>query len=64
VASHDIKKDDEHAILTNIIHQEWSGVSGRGHKAMKKLQSQNLRDHITGAELSFRKWKWAPVGLA
>jgi hypothetical protein len=29
-ATHDIKKGDEYAILTNLIHQEWSGVKGSG----------------------------------
>ncbi len=52
-AAHDIRKDDEYAILTNIIHQEWSGVSVKGHKAMKGLKTQNLRDHMTEAELIF-----------
>jgi hypothetical protein len=52
-ATHDIKKEDEYAILTNIIHQEWSGVSVKGHKAMKGLKTQNLRDHMTEAELIF-----------
>ncbi len=31
-ANHDIKQGKEYAILTNIIHQEWSGVSVKGHK--------------------------------
>jgi len=52
-SGHDIKKGAEFAILTNIIHQEWSGVSVKGHKAMKSLQSQNLRDHMSEAELIF-----------
>ncbi len=52
-AEHDIKKGEEFAILTNIIHQEWSGVSVKGHKAIKGLQSQNLRDHMSEAELIF-----------
>ena len=50
---HDIKKGEEFAILTNIIHQEWSGVSVKGHKDIKGLQSQNLRDHMSEAELIF-----------
>ncbi len=29
---HEIKGEDEYAILTNIIHQEWSGVSVKKHK--------------------------------
>jgi len=52
-AGHDIKKGEEFAILTNIIHQEWSGVSVKDHKDMKGLQSQNLRDHMSEAELIF-----------
>ena len=50
---HDIKKGSEFAILTNIIHQEWSGVSVKEHKGMKGLKSQNLRDHMSEAELIF-----------
>ncbi len=45
-ATHDISKGDEFAILTNIIHQEWSDVTVKAHKELKGLQSQNLRDHI------------------
>ena len=52
-ATHDIKKFDEYAILTNLIHQEWSGVSVHLHKKMKGLKSQNLRDHMSEAELIF-----------
>ena len=52
-ANHDIKKGEEFAILTNIIHQEWSGVSVKAHKAMKSLQDHNLRDHMSEAELIF-----------
>lgn len=50
---HDIKKEKEFAILTNIIHQEWSGVSVKDHKAIKGLKSQNLRDHMSEAERIF-----------
>ena len=52
-ADHDIKKGSEFAILTNIIHQEWSGVSVNEHKGMKGLKSQNLRDHMSEADLIF-----------
>jgi DNA-damage-inducible protein D len=52
-ASHDIRKGDEYAILTNVIHQEWSGVTVQEHKAIKNLESQNLRDHMSEAELIF-----------
>ena len=50
---HEITKEDEYAILTNIIHQEWSGVSVKKHKDMKGLKTQNLRDHMNEAELIF-----------
>jgi DNA-damage-inducible protein D len=50
---HDIKDEDEYAILTNIIHQEWTGVSVQKHKEIKGLKTQNLRDHMSEAELIF-----------
>lgn len=52
-SEHDIKKGSEFAILTNIIHQEWTGVSVAQHKEMKGLTSHNLRDHMSEAELIF-----------
>ena len=52
-ADHEIKKGEEYAILTNIIHQEWSDVSVKTHKQLKGLKSQNLRDHMSEAELIF-----------
>src|SRR3990167_5135216 len=52
-AKHDIKQGEEYAILTNIIHQEWAEVSVKAHKTMKGLKSQNLRDHMSEAELIF-----------
>jgi hypothetical protein len=50
---HEIKGEDEYAILTNIIHQEWSDVSVKEHKQIKGLKTQNLRDHMSEAELIF-----------
>jgi hypothetical protein len=52
-ADHEIKEGEEYAILTNIIHQEWSGVTVQDHKAIKGLESQNLRDHMSEAKLIF-----------
>ena len=52
-SDHDIKQGEEFAILTNIIHQEWTGVSVKDHKKLKNLKSQNLRDHMSEAELIF-----------
>lgn len=50
---HGIKEGDEFAILTNIIHQEWAEVSIKDHKQAKGLKTQNLRDHMSEAELIF-----------
>jgi len=51
--NHKIKEGEEFAILTNIIHQEWSDVSVKTHKIIKGLKAQNLRDHMSEAELIF-----------
>ncbi len=51
--THNVREQDEYAILTNIIHEEWSDLSVRGHKQLKGLRSENLRDHMTEAELIF-----------
>ena len=48
-----VTKQDEFAFLTNIIHQEWTGISVKKHKEIKGLKSQNLRDHMSEAELLF-----------
>ena len=50
---HEIKEEEEYAILTNIIHQEWADVSVKEHKEIKGLKTQNLRDHMSEAELIF-----------
>lgn len=39
--------------MTNIIHQEWTGLTVKKHKEIKGLKSQNLRDHMSEAELLF-----------
>ncbi len=44
-----VGKSDEFAFLTNIIHQEWTGLTVKGHKNLKGLQSQILRDHMSEA---------------
>ncbi|MBU2530703.1 MAG: hypothetical protein KKD35_06655, partial [Elusimicrobia bacterium] len=51
--NNEVKEQDEYAILTNIIHQEWSDLLVKEHKILKKLKTQNLRDHMTDAELVF-----------
>jgi DNA-damage-inducible protein D len=52
-ASHEVVPGQEFAILTNIIHQEWTGLSIQAHKKIKRLKNQNLRDHMSEAELIF-----------
>ncbi len=48
-----VEKADEFALLTNIIHQEWTDLTVKKHKDLKGLKSQNLRDHMSEAELIF-----------
>ncbi len=48
-----IKEQDEFAMLTNIIHKEWTELTVKQHKQLKGLKSQNLRDHMSEAELIF-----------
>jgi DNA-damage-inducible protein D len=48
-----VEKSDEFALLTNIIHQEWTGLTVKKHKDLKGLNTQNLRDHMSEAELIF-----------
>lgn len=51
--NNEIKGEDEYALLTDLIHREWADVSVKDHKQMKGLKTQNLRDHMTEAELIF-----------
>ena len=46
-ANHEVKPGEEFAIVTNIIHQEWAGVSVKAHKGLKGLKCQ-------------RRWKTDP----
>jgi len=50
---HDVKETREFAILTNIIHHEWADITVKQHKDLKGLKTQNLRDHMSEAELIF-----------
>ncbi|MDR1941064.1 MAG: hypothetical protein LBQ47_01915 [Endomicrobium sp.] len=50
---HNVKEQDEFAILTNIIHKEWADLTVKEHKHLKGLKNQNLRDHMSEAELLF-----------
>ena len=48
-----VEKSDEFVFLTNIIHTAWTGISVKEHKDLKKLKTQNLRDHMNETELIF-----------
>ena len=39
-----------YATLTDIITQEWSGMTTRQYKTFKGLKKENLRDHMTRTE--------------
>ena len=49
----EVEKKTEFAFLTNIIHSEWTGLTIKKHKDLKGLKTQNLRDHMSEAELIF-----------
>ncbi|EKE04858.1 MAG: hypothetical protein ACD_19C00429G0018 [uncultured bacterium] len=51
--THEVSRQEEYAILTNIIHEEWSDLPVKEHKKLKNLKSQNLRNHMSSAELVF-----------
>lgn len=52
-SGHGVEKGREFAILTDLIHRTWSGLSVTEHKEVKGLGSHNLRDHMSEAELIF-----------
>jgi hypothetical protein len=51
--NNEVTKKEEFAVLTNLIHEEWSDISIKDHKKLKGLKTQNLRDHMSEAELIF-----------
>ncbi|MCG2702150.1 Bro-N domain-containing protein [Candidatus Parcubacteria bacterium] len=52
-SEHKVTKEKEYALLTDIIHKEWTDLTTRQHKSLKKLKQENLRDHMSEAELLF-----------
>lgn len=48
-----VGKSNDFAYLTNLIHQEWADLSIKQHKELKGLKRENLRDHMSEAELIF-----------
>lgn len=47
-----ITKEQDYAILTNILTKAWSGMTTREYKTFKGLTKQNLRDNMTGVEVA------------
>lgn len=43
-------KDNQYATLTDIITQEWSGLTTKQYKNVKGLKKENLRDNMTRME--------------
>lgn len=50
---HGVTEPKDFATLTNIIHKEWAEITISQHKKLKGLQNQNLREHMSEAELLF-----------
>ena len=45
-----VSTGQQFATLTDIITQEWSGMTTRQYKNFKGLKKENLRDHMTRTE--------------
>lgn len=43
---HEISEGEEYAILTNIIHQEWSGLSVKEHKNLRLRKQENKEYYV------------------
>lgn len=52
-SEHEVTQEKEYALLTDIIHKEWTELTTRQHKNLKKLKQENLRDHMSEEELLF-----------
>lgn len=48
-----VNKQNEFAFITNIIHYKWTVLIIEKHKELKGLNSQNLRELMSEAELLF-----------
>ncbi|MDR0443294.1 MAG: Bro-N domain-containing protein [Treponema sp.] len=46
-----VKKDNEYALLTDLMSKTWSGMTTREYKKHKGLKKENLRDNMTNTEL-------------
>ena len=48
-----VKEGVEYATLTDIITQQWSGLTTKEYKQYKGLKKENLRDNMTNLEMAF-----------
>lgn len=48
-----VKEKVEYASLTDIITKEWSGMTTKQYKHLKRLKKENLRDNMTNLEMAF-----------
>ena len=53
----------QYATLTDIITQEWSGMTTRQYKSFKGLKKENLRDHMTRVAATELSQKVDPKGF-
>lgn len=51
--NHEVKEQKEYAILTSEISKATFGLIPSKHKKLKRLKTENLRDHMTDLELIF-----------
>lgn len=49
--NHNVKEGPEYVSLTDIIYNEWSGLTAKEYKRFKGLKKENLRDNMTNEEL-------------
>jgi len=47
-----VKEGVEFAILTNIMTEEWAGITIKKYKKLKGLKKESLRDNMTSLELA------------
>jgi len=46
-----VRKNDEYAVLTDLMSKTWSGMTTREYKKYKGLKKENLRDNMANTEL-------------
>jgi len=56
-----VEEQGEFAALTNIIHQEWTGLTVKQHKELQVLKTRNLHDYISEAHKIIRGRAFPPL---